>query len=275
MLKRKVSDINAVPEALRTLYKKVGENEWVLEIEGLDDTAEMQELRRKVGEFRETNITLANQKRDLEAKAEKFKDVDLDKYAEAKEALDAINAIQEKEMIKQGRFDEVVQKRLQAAQAQWDEAKKKSEARIKALEESESKYKGNYGKLKVATEVNRVFPTIAAIRPGAHDDVLERTYKVWKVNDSDELEAKELYGADGKPMSFEDWGKGLVKAAGHLFEAGSGGGAGGGDKKKALPNGNEKTVVAGDNDAFLRNLDGIAAGKVVVVSSDDGGDGLE
>jgi hypothetical protein len=60
-------------------------------------------------------------------------------------------------------------------------------------------------------------------------------------------------------MTMAEWCASLVETAPHLFEGSAGGRAAGGGGS-----GSGKKVAAGDNAAFIQNLDGIAKGTVAV-----------
>jgi chaperonin cofactor prefoldin len=251
-LKKRLKKLDEVDEKVRGLYVQQGD-EFVLDL----DDPEYAEMRKKVEEFRTNNIQLSQQREQLEAQMKKFEGIDPGQWQEAKKALDTINQIEEKDLIKGGKFDEVVNRRLQAYRQDVEKQTKDLNARIESLSKNEQKYRGAYAKMKVETEVGRAIQQAASIRQGAMDDVMNRVQRDWNVNDKDELLVKDLY-------------------APHLFEAGTGGGAGGGNKQRkkeapatVRPDSMGITTVNGDT---LRD---IAAGKVrigapVGASSDDG-----
>jgi chaperonin cofactor prefoldin len=270
-LKKRLKKLDEVDEKVRGLYVQQGD-EFVLDL----DDPEYAEMRKKVEEFRTNNIQLSQQREQLEAQMKKFEGIDPGQWQEAKKALDTINQIEEKDLIKGGKFDEVVNRRLQAYRQDVEKQTKDLNARIESLSKNEQKYRGAYAKMKVETEVGRAIQQAASIRQGAMDDVMNRVQRDWNVNDKDELLVKDLYDEDGKPLSPDKYAKHLIKSAPHLFEAGTGGGAGGGNKQRkkeapatVRPDSMGITTVNGDT---LRD---IAAGKVrigapVGASSDDG-----
>jgi hypothetical protein len=277
MLKKKIAKLEDVAENLRVLYKKEGDA-FVLDLEGDtgggggggtgDESEELGKLRQQLTEFRNTNISVMRERDSLKAAMEKFKDIDPEKWEEAKSALDTLNQLEEKDLIKGGKIDEAFNRRMATARQQWEEEDRKKQKRIEALDAENKKYKGAYSQLKVDTEVARSIQAVGAVKQGALDDVMGRARTVWNINDKDELEAKGLFNEDGEPMTVEEWSKHLLKQAPHLFEPGSGGGAGGGATTKNKTD-NRAAIRAGD-DGILRlngkkDLDGISDGSIRVI----------
>lgn len=257
-LKKKLKSLEGLDEMTQKLYTKKGE-EFVLDMEDPD----FDEMRKKVEEFRNNNIQLSQTKEQLEAQVKRFDGIDPTQWQEAKKALDTINQIEEKDLIKGGKFDEVVNRRLSAYRQEVEREMKDRDQRIDALSKNEKKYRDAYAGMMVETQVGRAITATAAVRPGAIDDVMNRVRRDWTVNDKDELQVNGLYDEEGKALTPEKYAKHLIKSAAHLFEAGTGGGAGGGKQFKKQ----EKTATVRPDSSGITTVNGdtlkdIASGKV-------------
>lgn len=258
-LKKKVKTLEEVAEAFRGLYTKQGD-EYVLEVEaddgGGDLAKELATERARVKEFRENNIALTES-------LKKFKDIDPEKYAEARQALEAVNKLEEADLIKSGKLDEVVERRLAAHKRQVEKERTDNATRIKALETEANDFRTKYSGLLVDTKVSETISGVGQLRKGALADVLNRARSVWKANEKGELVADNLYDTDGKPMTMEGYTKQLLQEAPYLFEPGAGSGGGGGAKNKGRQEGGPR-VINNDPVEFGKNLADIASGKVTV-----------
>lgn len=257
-LKKRLKSLEGLDEATQKLYTKQGE-EFILDL----DDPDYSEQKKKLEEFRNNNIQLMQTKEQLEQQVKRFDGIDPTQWQEAKKALDTINQIEEKDLIKGGKFDEVVNRRLAAYRNEVERELKDRDQRITALSQAEKKYRDAYASMMVETQVGRAITSSAAIRPGAMDDVLNRVKRDWTVNDKDELQVNGLYDEEGKTLTPEKYAKHLVKSAPHLFEAGTGGGAGGGKQQRKQ----EKTATVRPDASGITTVNGdvlrdIAAGKV-------------
>jgi hypothetical protein len=264
MLKKTVKTLEEVPEQYRALYEKKGDV-FVLsvEIEG-DGGGDDKENKKKLAEFRENNIKLQRQLEEQTKLLEQFKDIDPNSIKDGQAALNAMKEGEEKELIKQGKLDEVINRRLETYRKQVEKDRKDTETRIKALEGENGELKGKYGHLLIDTKVNEVIGGIGTVRKGAMSDILNRARSTWKANEKGELTAEGLYNEEGKPMSLEEWGRSLLQDASYLFEPSQGGGAKGGDKKAGKDVNAPRSISGNDPVEFGKNLKDIASGKVTV-----------
>jgi hypothetical protein len=267
-LKAIVKSLDEVPEQFRELYAQEGDT-FVLAV---DDT----DYRSRLNEFRNNNIELANKLKGYEGsdaelqqlreQMARFENVDPDK---AKEALDKLQQIEEKQLIDAGKMDEVLAQRTERMRQDY-------EGRIDALSKDRDTYKGQaetfQGRLTdhiIDNSLQMAVTEVAAARKGAMRDILSRGREVWKLDEQGNPvphggDGKVLYGKDGQsPLTMTEWAQGLVQETPYLFEGSAGGGGGGGDHKP----GSERTVNSMDQDSINSNIEGIAAGTVTVQTS--------
>jgi hypothetical protein len=256
MLKAFVKTLEEVAEKYRDLYVET-DGGFVLKVEDKD-------YKAKLDEFRQNNIDLKKKRDELEGTMKRFEGIDPDKWEEAKKALDTITNLEEKDLLKGGKLDEVIQRRLATAQAAFEKKENDYKKRVQALETETGDYKGKYSGLLVETKVGGVISNVGVPRKGALGDIMNRARSTWKVNDKGELEAPGQYNASGKPVTLEEWAQQLLADAPYLFESQQGGSASGGSQKAKQDTGSKVQVDGNDPEAFGRNLEAIAKGQAVV-----------
>jgi hypothetical protein len=184
------------------------------DVEGIVFSSEVEGLARKRDE-------LLAEKKALEAQVRKYKGLDPAKY---QEAMDRLRQIDEKKLLDEGEVDKVVEQRLQARKAEWDEEKA-------ALTEENAKLKELQTKLIIEDAV-RAACVEAGAKPSAFEDFILRAKAVFVVDEAGpgpKRDGQVVYGKDGTtPMTVAEWVETLRKPAPHLFDTSSGGGAPGG-----------------------------------------------
>lgn len=267
-LKLIINSLDDVAENLRGLYEKEGDN-FVLQT---DDDG----FKRKISEFRNSNIDLVRQVeslteaekelKDLQEKMSIYKDIDPEA---ARDAMQKMEAIEEKNLIDKGQIDSVVEqrveRRIERMKADWEG---KNAALQKALDQAqgnENSYRSKLEEVVIDSSLQNAIMSVGSPRKGAIQDLIARGKGIWKLDDSgnpipmngDEV----LYGKDGKqPISPEEWAQSQLLEAPYLFEGNAGGGAGG-NLNGSLEHGQ---VSLGDQDALNNNIEAIAKGEVVV-----------
>ncbi len=233
---------------------------------------EEKEYKTKLNEFRSNNVQLTQTKKTLEEQLARFKDVDPEEYEKAKKALDVLNETEEGRLIKEGKLEEVVNRRLETAKRDLERVKTNLTTENNDLKQKNERFKNRLRQLVRDTEITKAVGNIGTVKKGALFDVLTRASEIFDVDDDGvQLVARKpgsdepVYGADGKtPLTPDEWGKQLLDAAPHLFEGGEGGGATGG--KKGGFEGRRKTIDGSDPLEIGRNLKDIADGKVNVTT---------
>jgi cell division protein FtsL len=257
-LKAFVKKIEDVPEALRGEYKPVDKDKpdegWVLDVDE-------KPYKAQLDEFRSNNRKLFSEKEQLVAVADKYKDMDPEKYHKAMEALANLEKLEDSELIKSGKFEDVIKKRtgqMEQTYKQQLAAKEKSEADArKKAEELESEY----GNLLIETQFTQLFTGVATPKQGALTHLLLQARRDWGVKDK-KLQARDIFNEKGDPITPEEYAKKVVSDAPFLFEASQGGGATGG---RPQMKGAKPTISRNDTVGIGRNAAAIAKGEMMVV----------
>jgi hypothetical protein len=257
MLKRHIATLEEVDEKFRGLYKQAtGEGETGFSLD-VDET----DRDRKLDEFRTNNRELHRQVQEATARLEKFKDVDPEKYSQALGALQKLREAEEKGLLDQGKLDEVVQRRVDVANHEWEKKYAALEVARKTSDEQAGAYKNRLSTLIIEGEVTKALGKVGRVRQGALDDALARAGRVWKMGDDGKLAAPDVFNEKGAPINMEEWAKKLLSDAPHLFDASKGSNATGGHPGAGTGGG---AVVPNDPYAIGKNLDDIASGKTRV-----------
>ena len=208
-LKYRIKKLEDVAETVRGLYKQDGD-EFVLDAEGIVP-------KERLDEFRENNITLQKQ-------LEKLKDIDPAKYRELSELQ---RQVEEGQLLKAGKIDEVVNSRVTAMKRSLEEERDGYKTRAETSE-------AQLSVLLIDSAVRNEALKLGVVNT-ALDDVVLRARTVYKMKDGAAVphndKGEVVFGKDGKtPMPMGDWVVALKKTAPHLFANSQGGGAGGGGR---------------------------------------------
>jgi len=265
-LKASIKSLEEVPEILRGEYKKVADDQYVLDVDEKDYKASLSEFRLK-------NVDLLKREKDWVTKEDRLKafgDMDPVTARKALEVLGKLEAEEEKTLLKDGKFDDVFNQRTEKMQ---ESHRKAMEAKDKALETTLGQnltYKSRLGSLMIDTEVNRTIGKFGSPRQGALTDILNRARGSFQVSEDGlkivplDSSGNAVYGTNGKELTMDEWAQTLVKESSYLFDPAKGGGAGGGQNSQSTQTKN--TIDGSDPLAFGRNLKDIVAGKVIVSS---------
>lgn len=265
-LRAVVKSLDEIDEGLRSLYTQVGD-EFVLDIDDKD-------FKSRLGEFRDNNIELTNKLKsameqagsaeELQKKLQQFEGLDPEA---ARKAVEQMTSLEEQKLIDAGQLEDVLSQRTERMRADY-------EGKISALQKSldsttgdRDKLHGQLSSVVIDNSLQQAVAGVASIRKGAMQDVLARGRQVWKLDDQGNpvpygSDGNTMYGKDPqKVLSMDEWAQGLMAEAPYLFEPNSGGGGpgnkGGGGQEPG-------TVNAGDSEGLSANLEGLAAGTVVV-----------
>jgi len=266
-LKAQVKSLTEIDKAYQDLYTQVGDV-FVLDI---DDS----EYKSKLSEFRDTNITLQQQLQKAGGNAEEiaklqemlkgFEGLDA---AEAREAMEKMRGIEEKNLIDAGKLDEVVAQRVERMRADFEGKSTAMTQQLQELQEQRDRLNSQLTTVVIDNDLQRAVGEVATVRAGAMQDILSRGRSIWSLDENGApvpMQNKEvMYSKDGKQqISMTEWAQSLLMDAPYLFEPNSGGGAGG---NKDQPNNGGK-VVLGDQNSLNDNIEAIAAGEVTVQST--------
>lgn len=261
-LKHKVGKLEDVDEKFRGLYKQDGAT-FVLDLES-EDLA-------KLNEFRDTNTRLTNELKTSKERLDVFAGLDPAAVAEIKAQVERTKADEEKELIRKGKFEEVITRRTAAAGAENERQLKAVQATLEEKDKTIGGLKNRLATLLVDQDVSKAIES-AGLKPrqGALADITRRAREVWSVQEDGSLAAFEggtknaMYSKvkAGQPITMSEYVlTRLAQEASHLFEGSGGGGASGGAKGGTQPSG---VLTNPDPLAFGRNLKSISEGKTKV-----------
>lgn len=256
MAKLVVETLEEVPEALRGEYVEQ-DGRYVLKLEG--EHPEVIALRKKVNEFRTTNVTALKEKDELLAKLKSYDGLDPAEYAALKQRA------AEFEKVTGANDPKNVSLLIQQQVAQHVEPLKAELAKEREMRESRERA---LARKNVESALRD-----AAVKAGVDDpalpDFLHRGLEVFQYEE-DRVVAKNPDGSPvfspsqpGAVMTPEEWAFGLADTAPHLFRPSNGGGAPGGSGG-AVDRSGQKWVNGADPLEMGRNLEDVAAGRVRV-----------
>jgi hypothetical protein len=180
--------------------------------------------------------------------AKRFEGLDPD---EIRKILEKMGSDEERQLLKDGKIDQVVEKRMaKAAQA--------AEKRLKEAQAETEAAKGRAAKFEQRVLDNhiRAAATKAGLHPNAIEDALFRARTIFKVNEDGDAfqlgtDGKPVLGKDGKsPYAPAEWLDGMKESAPHWFPAGNSGGGAPGDKNKPGGGAGQKTMKRTEFDAL-------------------------
>lgn len=270
-LKRQVKSLDDVAEAFRSLYTE-REGAFHLDVEADDPTEAMKELEAKLvkfGEFRDTNISRGKRIEELEGIVGKYKGINIEEYEVGQKLLSQIQDDKEREMIKAGKWEDVVKLRNgrmvevhQTAIEAKDVVIAKEQANNVALRQTLGTMQVTQG-LAAALNETGLRP-----RKSAMEDIEARTARLFAINEEGKAVPMRngtiAYGEKGDLLTHTEHLQSLANTAPHLFEQGGGGGAEGGGGTQRTRSGKVK-ISKHDSVGVVRNAEGILAGTHVLV----------
>ena len=221
--------LDKVPEGLREHAKEVEEGKVSLNVVP----------KNKLDEFRETNIKLAQERDTLKSSLDPYKEVvgeDLDKFKKQYNELQTIQKrVKDGELVANTSLEEAIASRTKELRADL-------EGKISSLASDRDAWKDkavnieNKHKRSIVDRhiTSAVLSKESGARPDALQDILERAYKTFRVDENKETVIpydgdQVVYGSDGaSPMSPLEWLKKMKETSPYFFQPSGGGGAGGG-----------------------------------------------
>lgn len=257
-LKALIKTLEEVDEKYRDLYV-AADGGFVL------DEVETKDWKKQLDEFRNNNIALKQRQEELLAFAEKHKDIDPVKYRDAMAALEQLEKLEDSELIKQGKWEDVIKKRTGTMATTYETQIAGLKQARAAAEENAGKYKNQLSDLLVETHVTKAIGDVGALRKGAQTHLINLARQQWSVADDGTLKGKDLFNEKSEPMTLAEWAQMVSKEHSYLFEPGTGGGAQGGQRGGSKGgNANGVTQIENDPIAIGKNLEAIASGKATV-----------
>ena len=223
--------LEAVPEGLKEFATEGQDGQFAVNVVP----------NKKLEEFRDKNIDLSKQIESLAPFVARVKHIageDFDEFeGELKNLRDIARRVQDGELKTDDQIENAVQERIKALRDGYEE-NNKSLARQLAEKDKEAQ---TLAERLVRTRIDKdvtaaVIVPESGVRPEALPDVLERAYRIFKVEDGVLIPKKgesTIYGADGAtPMTVNEWLVKLRDEAPHYFKGNGGGGASGSKDEK-------------------------------------------
>lgn len=195
----------------------------------------------KLDEFRERNIQMAQKLEQLEPAVERYKNLigeNPDEFGVELQALRDVNKrVKDGELKTNDEIEAAIQDRVKAIREGYEDANKTLRGEAQTYKQRADELARELDRTRIAGEVTTaVIAPDSGVRPEALPDVLERAYRLFKVEDG-RLVPKQgeatIFGANGAdPMTPAEWLGKLRDQAPHYFKGNGGGGAAGGKDEK-------------------------------------------
>ncbi len=218
-------EFEKLPEVVRDHYK---ENEGKFHLSLVP--------KQRLDEFRQNNINLLKERDDLKVLADQYKDLD---PAKAREALAKLKKLDEKNLLDEGKVEELFTQRTGAMKNDY-------EGKLATEKKRGDNAEARLSELLIDSELRNtaIKPEVGA-RPTALTDITLRAKSVWTIKEGKAVAMKDgnvLYGKDGNPLTMNEWLVTLRAEAPHLFADSTGGGANN-DKGGGSPGGKERSKM--------------------------------
>lgn len=217
-------------------------------------------LKAKNAELLDETKKEREKRKAIEDRLSEVGDLDVEK---AKELLASFEANEDMRLIKEGKLDEVVQRRAAGALAAKDKEIGALTKKVTDAEKAGGVFGAKWRNERLTNTVHKLAAK-AKVRAEAYDDLVARAGNAFEVDDDGEIVLKKgvnLLSKDAKPHTLDTWLESLPESAPHFFESSSGGGARKGDGSPG--DGKAIKVDIRDPKAFGANLEALASGKAV------------
>ena len=198
-LKAQVDNIEEVEENFRPLYQEQNGKFVLPEIEGLVP-------KSKVDEFRNNNIQLLKERDTLQENLNKYSDLDVEA---AREAMKLKEDMENKKLMDEGQFEELLNKQIERNKAQFEKQFKAVEERAKIQEQLASEKHNKYSGLKVDMEVRKVLDKRPELTTAARMLISDRVVNRFSLDENDNVtyvyEQSPKYNAEGQPYGISDF----------------------------------------------------------------------
>ena len=193
-----------VPAGLETYYTPTDNGQFRLQVEDVVPTAEVETLKQKVKEFRETNISLAK---------------DNEKFKSFSQVFGGENVSAEK---LQEKIDSLAVARVESLTEQM---KSTYDTKVNELSDKLSKAGSKLSELTLGSEVVKAASDHGVIS-SALEDVQFRANNAFMVDETGSVKFKEeKLDSNGKPYTVSSWMQEIKTKAPHLFAPSQGTGA--------------------------------------------------
>jgi len=231
------------------------------------------EVEKRTAGLMKNKQEILDEKRKDQEELKKWRGLD-DDYEVAKSKVDFVNQNEDAQLLKDGKVEELFQKRVAQMEKKQEAERSARDTRIAELEADNTRQKSVISE-KFIDGAIRDASIKAGVTPTAISDVLLNARLVFTLDESNQVVPQDssqnpIYGADGKsPMSPTEWLESKQASNPHWWgntEGGgaSGGGAGAGKERYSREAWNMKMAQATPDDR--KELGRRAAAKEIVIS---------
>jgi hypothetical protein len=220
--------VEAVPEGLKE-YAQKDENSGKVTVNVVPNV--------KLDEFRNRNIEMARKLETLEPAMERYRNLvgeNPDEFQNELSALRDVNKrVKDGELKTNDEIEQAIQDRIKAIRDGYEDNAKSLRNEALTYKQRAELLAGELDRTTIAGQVTAaVIAPDSGVRPEALPDVLERAYRLFKVEGGSLIPKQgeaTVFGANGAdPMTPAEWLVKLRNDAPHYFKGNNGGGAAGG-----------------------------------------------
>ena len=184
------------------------------------------DLDEKLSGLKSKNTELLDEKKQVQAKLKAFENFDMDA---AKEAMDFLENNKDAQMIKDGKVDELIEKKTSQMRSDHEAVLSEMAGELKTIKAKADLYEGMYN-TKMIDDGLREAAVEAKIRPEAIPDMLLKGRSIFSLAEDASLEARDKDGRlrktdDDKVLTPTNWIESLKKTSPHYWPASEGAGA--------------------------------------------------
>jgi hypothetical protein len=184
------------------------------------------DLDDKVSGLKSKNAELLDEKKQIQAKLKTFEDFDMEG---AKEAMDFLQNNKDAQMIKDGKVDELIEKKTSQMRSDHEAVLGELNADLTASKQRGDLYEGLY-KTTMIDDGLRKAATDAKVRAEAVPDILLHGRSVFQLAEDGTLESRDSEGklrktVDDKVLTPANWIEGLKRTSPHYWPNSEGAGA--------------------------------------------------
>lgn len=187
------------------------------------------QLDEEVNGLKSKNAEILDEKKKADKRLKELEDFDFDK---AREAMEFLENNKEAQMIKDGKTEELIEKKLSQVRSDHEAQLGEINQTLQSEVERANTYEGLY-KTKMVEDSLREAATSAKVRPEAITDILLHGRNVFSLAEDGSVEARDKDGklkktVDDKVLTPFNWIEGLKKSSPHYWPDSVGAGARGG-----------------------------------------------
>jgi phosphoglycolate phosphatase-like HAD superfamily hydrolase len=206
--------------------------------------------------YKSKNQTLLDEKKQVQEKLREFDGMEPEQI---KRMMKAFSENEEAQLIADGKFEEVIQKRMDSERAKFTDQQKEIASQLETVISERDNYRNQYQVKLVDIEL-RAAAEKAGVVSTAIEDVVSRGLKIFSIDESGQVEARDAEGylvrtdAD-TVLNPETFIEGLKTSAPHYWPQSEGSGASGNRGGSGLQNIDERMNQAaerGDIPEFQR-----------------------